>query len=362
MADTRCGELHAERFLASALQQFRNLAASPGVTVSRQISLAGRTVRLEVSAGAMERAILPALAHLAEPGTHEPDLVLYAWDSESTGAPWLEPGWSLNDYRPEGYVSGFNDSRFHTAMQLDPLVLRVLDMARGRGLYWTPAARKIPYWDVSSPLRPLLQAWMKRIGLVGVHGGAVGLADGGLFLAGAGGRGKSNVALACLNSELFYASDDFCFLSQSPHWCVHSLYCTGKIAGADLVRHPHLRGAESNPDRLDREKAVFFLNEKFGDRLIRAMPLRAIVLPRVIARGPSEIVPISPAVAQGAIAISMIEFSRWVGKDTLMKAAELVRDLPCYELQVGASISEVPALLANLLNDLRRQRSPRVPP
>ena len=319
----------------------------------RHITLAGRTVRIEVSAGAMERAILPAFAHLACPEVHEPDLVLCAWDSESTATLPLSPDWAVGDYRAEGFISGFNDFRFHTATQFDPVILRMLDMERRRALYWTHSASNLPYWEIGAPLRPLLHEWLRRIGLVAVHGGAVGQADGGVFLAGAGGQGKSNVALACLNSDLRYASDDFCFLSQSPHWTVHSLYCTGKIAAGDLVRHPHLRGAESNRDRLDCEKALFFLNEKFGDRLIRKMPLRAVVLPRVIAQVPSRIVQVAPVIAQKAIALSTIELFRLSGRDMLFKVAELVRDLPCYEVQMGASIDEVPGLLAQLLNDLR---------
>ena len=167
-----------------------------------------------------------------------------------------------------------------------------------------------------------------------------------LLIAGASGRGKSNVALACLNSELLYAADDFCVVSRAPDWTVHSLHCTGRIVGGDLARHPHLRNAVSNPDRLDREKALFFLNQGFAERLIREMPLRAIVLPRVMARGASEIVPIPAAAAQKTIALGAIELAQWTGRDTLLKVAELLRELPCYELQVGASISEVPAALA----------------
>jgi hypothetical protein len=361
MAGISSGESRAERYFESSLQQFRVLDASPDAIVVRHITLADRTVRIEVSAGAMERAILPAFAHLACPEVREPDLVLCAWDSESTATSPLSPEWAVADYRIEGLVSGFNDSRFHTAAQFDPIILRMLDMERRRALYWTHSALNLPHWENGCPLRSLLHEWLRRIGLTAVHGGAVGRADGGVLLAGAGGRGKSNVALACLNSDLCYASDDFCFLSQSPHWTVHSIYCTGKIAAGDLVRHPHLRGAESNPERLDHEKALFFLNEKFGDRLIRKMPLRAVVLPRVIAQGLSRVVPASPFTAQKAIALSTIALFRWAGRDTLSKTAELLRDLPCYEVQVGASVDEVPGLLAQLLTDLRPKRSMRAP-
>lgn len=351
MAATGSGS-RAERFYDSAFERFRTTAAPRWAISVWHIALGPRIVRIEISKGAMERAVMPALAHLVVPEVAEPDLVLCAWDSESTGAPAMSPGWDPDDYRREGYISGFNDTRFHTGMQFEPIILRMIDMERRRAMYWTADASKLPYWEIGAPLRPLLHEWLQRVGTVAIHGGAVGRADGGVFLAGAGGQGKSNVALACLNSDLFYASDDFCFLSQSPEWTAHSLYCTGKMAGGDLVRHPHLRGHESNPDRLDREKALFFLNEKFSHRLIRQVPLRAVVVPRVIAHGPSEVVPIAPVIAHKAIAMSTIELSRWTGGHTLRKVAELLRERPCYELRVGASISDVPPLLAKLLNEL----------
>jgi hypothetical protein len=356
MADMSSGEQRAEIFYDSAFRRFDELAASSGAILQQHISLAGRIVRIEISAGAMERAVMPALAHLIVPEVAEPDLVLCVWDSESTGAPPMSPGWGPEDYRREGYISGFNDARFHTGMQFEPIILRMIDMERRRAMYWTADALQLPYWEIGAPLRPLLHEWLQRVGMVAIHGGAVGRADGGVFLAGAGGQGKSNVALACLNSDLLYASDDFCFLSQSPEWTAHSLYCTGKMAAGDLVRHPYLRGVESNPDRLDREKALFFLNEKFADRLIRQMPLRAIVLPRVIAQGPSKIVPVASTIAHKAIAMSTIELSRWTGGHTLRKVSELLRERPCYELCVGASIDEVPPLLDELLNEIRRNR------
>jgi len=353
MVDASAGAAtRAEIFFDSTLQRFRDLEASPGATVSRHIALAGRTIRIEVSAGAMERAIMSGLAHLVCPPRSEPDLTIFAWDSASTGTPPISPGWRPDEYGREGFVNGFNDDRYHTATRFDPIILRMLDMERRQAIYWIRAASTFPVWELGAPMRPLLHEWLRRIGLVAVHGGAVGRADGGVFLAGAGGQGKSNIALACLNSELFYASDDFCVLSRSPDWIVHSLYCTGKVAEGDLVRHPYLHDQVSNPHQLDDEKALFFLNDKFGDRIVRAMPLRAIVLPRVVGRGQSALAPADPAVALKTIALSTFELSRWTGPETFAKVSELVRDLPCYELQVGGALPDVPVLLARLLDDL----------
>jgi hypothetical protein len=339
------------------LQHFDALVESGLVISTHQISFSNRTISIKVAAGATEDALMPALAHLLVDNSREADLEVCAWDSQSTGAPRLSPEWTVADYRPHGYISGFNDDRFHTIMQLDPVVLHMFDAQRRRALYWTPSASQIPSGERGAPLRPLLHAWMGKIGLVGVHGGAVGRADGGVFIPGASGRGKSNVSLSCLNSELFYAADDLCALSNSAGWKVHSLYCSGKIISGDLARHPLLSGTEINPERPDHEKAVFFLNERFGHRLIREMPLRAIVLPRVVAAGPSTIALLPPAAAQSAVAMSAIGFSRWPDRSGLLKIARLHQDIPCYELQVGASIEQVPPLLTKLLNDLQAQES-----
>ena len=43
---------------------------------------------------------MPALSHLIVPEVAEPDLVLCVWDSESTGAPSMSPGWGPEDLSP----------------------------------------------------------------------------------------------------------------------------------------------------------------------------------------------------------------------------------------------------------------------
>jgi hypothetical protein len=261
--------------------------------------------------------------------------------------------WNNEAYGRGGLIDRFNDERFHSAVQIGPTIFRMIDFEQRRAIYWTPDAAQMPYWEIGAPLRPLLHEWFQRQGFFPVHGGAVGFENGGVLLAGAGGRGKSNVALSCLAGDLLYASDDFCLLSASPHWTAHSLYCTGKIAPADRIRHPHLRNLESNPEQLGEEKALYFLHRHFPEKLIGSMPLRAIVMPRVIGAGRSQLIPASTADAQKAIAMSTIELSRWTAAETFAKTAALVRSLPCFELHVGGDIAtDVPPLLGAFIRDL----------
>jgi len=349
MINSSQANTRASDYFRLARERFDTVASSPGAIVALTVGIAGFAIRIEVAAGELARAILSALSHIIIPDAPSPDLTIQAWDSETTGVAPLSPAWTTEEYGREGFVEGFNDERFHTAIQMDPIIFRMLDMHEQRAVYWTKAASTFPYWEVGAPLRPLLHEWLRRKGVLPVHGGAVGYRDGGVLIAGAGGQGKSNVALACLASELMYASDDFCCVSRSLGWTVHSLYCTGKIAPADIARHPHLAGASRRVSHLEGEKVLFFLKESFPQRLIHEMPLRAIVLPRIVGSGPCALAPLATAAAQRAIATSTIEMSRWTARDTFKNVAELVRDLPCYELRVGASIAEVPLRLSELL-------------
>lgn len=333
-------------YIAQAIAQFHRSAA--GTAVMRRFRIAGRLVDIYIGGAAMDRHIARGLAHLACTDAGDPAFTIHAWDSAGTDGAFLKPGWSKEAYGYHGLIDGFNDARFHGVLQLDPHILRLIDFQRREAVYWMPTAADLPVWERGAPLRPLLHEWLRHEGLVPVHGGAVGLPGGGVFLAGAGGSGKSNLALSCLTSPLSYASDDFCVLSEQP-WTVHSLYCTGKMAAPDRVRHPHLAGQESNPDRLADEKALFFLHPVFADRLIASMPLKAIVMPRVTGRGTSRLLPGGSADAQKAIAMSTIQMSRATAAFTFARVAAFVRALPCYELHIGADPAEARARLIDLV-------------
>jgi len=183
-----------------------------------------------------------------------------------------------------------------------------------------------------------------------VHGGAVGTDRGAVFLAGSGGSGKSNLSLACLMAGLRYVSDDFCVLTNDPEWQVHSLYSTGKLAGDDLVRHPGLAAHVSNADALDREKALFFLNEIEPNNIASTMPIRAIIMPKVIGSGKSKIIPARAADAQRAIAMSTIELSRWTATTTFTHVAQFVRERPVFQLMIGEDFATVPDLIREFLD------------
>lgn len=341
------------RFFQDATGVFSTLQSR-----ARDFAIADLTLRVEFAAGDVEKAFVPGIAHIETPRVREPDLTISVWDSDSTGSEPLRAAWAIDDYGQSGLITGFNDARYLAAAPYSPIpAFGMLDREAKRGFYWVRSAAELPYWERGAPLRPLLHEWLSNCGHLPVHGGAVGYADGGVLLAGAGGSGKSNVSLACLNSDLLYASDDFCVLSSEAsdlEWRVHSLYCSGKMLPPDIRRHPHLAPHVSNRDRPEDEKWLFFLQDAFRERLVRSMPLKAVVLPRVVGRGASAIAPETKAVAQRAVAMSTIALSPAGGGTSFARIAALVRALPCYTLSIGEDFENVPRLISGLLRDLRR--------
>lgn len=347
-----------ESYFDAGEAQFRALTSTRR---ARDYRIAGLRLRI-VATEALDHALSKAIAHLeAEASPDEPDLLVSAWDSVSTDSSPLKPSWSRDDIARDGTVTRFCTKRFHTVISYHAVpIFTMLDRTRRRALYWTRDARDLPFWELGGPMRPLLLEWLKGRGIITLHAGAVGFPDGGVLLGGAGGRGKSNLALSCLDSPLFYASDDFCAVS-GPEWEVHSLYCSGKLAEADLVRHPYLAPHIAEPPGRTAEKLLFLLAGGYGHKLIASMPLKAVVLPQVDRNAKTAIAPARGSDVQRAIAISTIQLSPWTGTFTFAAVAQMIRALPCYKLQIGEDYLRAPTLLADLLAELRqpgREASP----
>jgi hypothetical protein len=341
----------ASDYLDYALGNFRDAQRLSGEASTQSIGIGDALIQFHFAGKAMARHVMRALAHLKTSDIGEPDLSLHVWDNETTRSPLLQPAWGATDYEDYGRIRGFNDDRFHAVMQFNPHILRCVDYERRVGIYWCQDADALPYHERGAPLRPLLHDWLERKGMLPIHGGVIGTEHGGVLLAGSGGAGKSNAALSCWAAGLRYLSDDFCCLAQNP-WTAYSLYSTGKVHSDSLHRLPQLAELVSNPAELDTEKALFFLAEKHPDRLIRSLPLRAIVLPRVCPGQSTQLLACSAATVQKALAISTIEMSRNSAAVIFSKVAALLRALPCYELRVGDRGDDVPTVIRGLLSRL----------
>jgi hypothetical protein len=331
-------------------------AAQAAGLIEQFYDVGGYSLRLCFAGPALIPSLTPALAHQKTCHSETPDLTVCLWDTASTGIAMPPPAWGGDAYGARGEIIGFNDDRnltnFHLGPTLRVTAANLMDHLLDTGIYWIPDANEFPYHELSSPLRPILNWWMSRRGRQLVHAGAVGTADGGVLLAGKGGSGKSTAALASLQSELLYASDDYLLINNDPFPFAHSLYSSAKLNGNHLHQLPHLLECVSNKERRAEEKAILFLNDYYPEKLTSGFPLRAILLPRVTDMTRTGIRKASGAAALSALAPSTIFQLPGAGEPALQRLARLVRQLPSYVLELGADIERIPVVISKLLSEI----------
>src|SRR5438552_12245473 len=265
-------------------EKFQKAERNAGGPVDAFCEMAGYKIRLRFAGPALVPFILPALGHLIVAPYSAPALTICLWDSVSTRTKMPPPPWSESDYTPAGRIDRYTDDRIYTAFSLWRDVLSLLDTKRNLAIYWVPDARRVPYFESGAPLLTILHWWMGCRQRQLIHAGAVGSAQGGVLLVGKGGSGKSSTCLLCLDSPLLYAGDDYCLITtrSAPH--VHSIYSSGKVDAKDIGRFPFLASALNNGDRLDREKALYFLYPHFQGKISAGFPIWAILFQCVTCR------------------------------------------------------------------------------
>jgi hypothetical protein len=336
----------------SRVEELFDAAAAARGLLTDRIVVAGLPIDLRFAGPAMHERIGGAFGHLRSDADADGALRIDIWDSVSTnvdgpsvlGAPIEGQGTGPIYYYDEGGVRAL--SRWGT--------LSVLDAAAAHAWFWTADPGKLLSWDWASPLRAILHWWLGRHGILQVHGGAVGHEDGGVLIVGRGGSGKSTTTLTCLSSGLRYAGDDFVGIEVSPEPWVHSLYSSGKLEPHHAQRFPDLLSAVANPVRREEEKVIVFAAEAAPGVPIAGFPLRAVMVPKVVAAEPAtRVVPASAPAALAALAPSTIFQLHPPQENALGRMAELVRRVPCFTLELGSELSQIPVAISEFLEAQR---------
>lgn len=341
--------------LAELDHDFKGAAAAAGGVVERRFRLAGEPISVRYAGETAASLLSAAFAHLEADEGEPPVFELRVWDGAHSGAgrPAFAP---TRDEGMEPPTSGpgpsyfYEGAGFRAMHQPSADHLSVLSEDARLGWFWMPDVTALPHWDYAAPYRHLLSWWLAARGHQHVHGGAVGTEDGGILLVGRGGSGKSTTALmSLLDDRLRYAGDDYVALAAGDGGpMIYSLYSSGKVHRSNLGRLPHLGAALANPDRPE-EKAVMFVPAAFPGRAVACLPLRAIVIPRVVPGGRTRVAETTGAAALAALAPSTIFQLHPPAKTALARMARLVRGVPAFELELGADVAAIPGELVSLL-------------
>jgi hypothetical protein len=149
---------------------------------------------------------------------------------------------------------------------------------------------------------------------------------------------------------LSYVGDDFVLLGMRPTPIVYSLYNSAKLNADHLQRFPYLAPFVSNRERLETEKALIFLHEHYPEKILRQLPVRALLLPRVVDATDTRLRQTNAAEGLTALAASSIFLLRGAGDNDFQMMAEFVGRVPTYVLELGTELQQIPRVISELLS------------
>jgi hypothetical protein len=339
-------ETHVADWLTGIEESFA--AAAGAELIEQQIVLTGEPVLLQFAGAPMFERLAPGFAHLVDSSRARPALTLRIWDSAGASA---KPPLPEVPEGPRGAVYYSADGAVQVAYQPGLQLLSALDKQRQLGWFWCASADVLPYWESSAPFRQILHWWLASRNMLLLHGAAVGKPDGGVLLVGRGGSGKSTSALACLESDLLYAGDDYVAVRDEGAPAVYSLYCSGKLEPSHATRLRHLPAPSIDGDGSDDEKAVFYVQERYPDRTCETFPLRAVLAPKIGGSRP-QILPLEGGAALRALAPSTLLQLHPAEPEAFGRMARLVARVPTFAFELGPDITAIPAAIDCFLDDL----------
>jgi len=341
-----------QRYFADAEAAAERALATAG-RVDRVFSIAGLSARFSFCGPALVSALTRAMTHLSTTlGDGEPSLTLTLWDSRSTGVDMPPPPWSADDYIRRGEIRDFHDGVHYIAFSIRGTILVLFNAETRRGLFWTRDADGLPIYERAAPCRAQFGWWLATQGRQPLHAGAVGDSSGCVLLAGRGGSGKSGTAIGALVAGLQYLSDDYCILGAETPPVIHSLYTTGKMLEDGLKRTPVLVPYVSNPQRSGDDKIVFFFHEHFPTQIARSAPLKAVLIPRIVPSGDTEISRATATDALLALAPSTTSLMPYAGGEVLRNVTRAVRSVPAFHLTLGPGGPPPSDVIRSLLSSL----------
>lgn len=228
-------------------------------------------------------------------------------------------------------------------------VLFALNLQARRAIVWL-AAGQAPPWILSRPALTLLHALSIDTPWTALHGGAVGLGERFVLLAGKGRSGKTTAALACAQAGWHYAGDDFVSVNTLTG-LVKPLYCSARLRLDLAGSFRDLIDGRAPVSDVDGERRHELSLAALSDR-VRGGALAAIFLPRRRGALRPEFTRARRSDAFAALITSTtIELPGWP-KVTAEKIAAAVDLAPIFFVDTGTEPMAVPDAFAAQLDRL----------
>lgn len=223
----------------------------------------------------------------------------------------------------------------------------IFDSKNRFGVRLQPGTAGTAVWEMSAPLAYFCK-WIADLDhKTMVHAASLTIGGVGALLVGYGGAGKSGTVLGALACGFQSAGDDYTLISATDGYRAHAIYRSVKqdVAGLDRVGLPR-------PTALNwQNKAVFRPETLLPSAIVDTAPIHVLLAPRLGAKH-TRFFPIDPLGVFKTLAFSTI-YQHAVDSAQVFKAcAALVRDVPCFGMELSDNHTEVSAELAKFLRQL----------
>lgn len=324
-------------------------------------TLAAQRVHIRIRGTELVKRMIRAFEHLRikDAGNLSWGLIVDLWHEAETFVPCpvklvdLQNKYLWTSWEGEyGVTMGSPNDRYIACQR--PSILTCFDRQTRHLVGWVGNYGQLSLYESGKPLHLPLLLWHHDQEVPVIHAGLVAKNGRGALLVGKGGSGKSTCALACVCSDFCYVGDDYIglrALGDGTH-IGYGLYNSTWLSSDNLQRFPELAPHAILDTRVLQQKYPVRLVDVFPARLAPSAPIRVVILPRVIGRGPTRILPASKGKALFAVAPSSTILLPSMGANSLNKLATLLDQIPCYWLEIGSDIRPIPNEIENLLDSL----------
>jgi hypothetical protein len=347
---SRIGRELPRIYFMEAGEAFACAVARAGTERQFFFAIGGLRIRLRFAGDSLAGRITRTLAHLQTPATDDFDFTICCWDDRAAGSamPRLPEHMTALDARH--CLSFFTNERYQAFYVQGVRILSCVDVEAATGYSCYFDASHLSMYEVSGPLRPILNAALNSRGLQIVHASAVGTPAGSLIFAGPPFSGKSTLAVRSLLSGLSYQADDLCVLSAEDQPRSFSLYNIAKIREDCLPRFAALAPVLSSFVEDFEKKSYFYVHEQFPEKILKVAPVRALVLTHVVDEPVSRI-------QRGTRAAAVVGLMNCTGREIPMAGLagekimfQAINRLPIWHLLIGRDEDRTLDLVRRLLD------------
>jgi hypothetical protein len=315
--------------------------------------LAGQLVRMRIVGLKFAEFMHWAFAHLRTEDAHRlQGLRIELWDEAATTV-CCRIGLTRDDLDLHPNLKRSADGRYASYQLQHSLVC--LDLLSRSMVGFVSDAEELSLYERGRPLHVPLSLWHKNQAMPLVHAGLIAKNGRGVLLGGSGGSGKSTSAVMCACAGFDYLSDDLVSLeiTSDGDFVGHSLYNSTFMEPDHLKRFSQLAPHAIIGRYWFEKKHLVLLSQISSLRFARSCRIHSIVLPRVLHRPASVLRRASKGEALMALApSSLLVGERSYAMEGFDKLARLVQQVPCYWLELGGALEEIPDVFERLLSEV----------